>query len=325
MNIIKVIVCLLILILCPTFIACDCAGTNGDNNSNTSDIVDVWFDTASAKVFRQEDVQDKSLKKLSLTMAKNEYEGGQLFMYAKENVKEYKINASNLVSNNGIIDKSNIAFYNVKYISSSGVSNKYINESLPLDCEMPDALLPFATAEDYGENCIKKGNNQAIYIEIYVPSDTPAGKYFGTITLYVDGFDFKSDLTVTVHDYTLPDEPSTMNYMALWDNSQYNAAELDGTVEMETAYFEALLKYRMSSMLPFYGEGGTEKYVELLRKYYHHSGFCCYKFFYEATYSTYNDQLIAVNLPLLKEYLVAVVRASLENRVDYLSKAIFYF
>lgn len=320
----KIIVILLSLTLLfssvQLFVACDCS-----NKTSTSGGAEIWCESATAKIFRQEDVKDKSLKRLSLSMAKNEYEGGQLLIYANEDINEYRVSVSDLACGNGIIKNSNISIYNVKYINSDGVATKYLNESLPQGSEMPDALLPFDTAETYGENTIKKGNNQAVYIEVFAPATIPSGVYSGEITVYIDGYDYTLKMSVQVYDYVLPDEPSTMNYMALWDSSQYAAAELDSSTEMETAYFEMLLKYRMSSMLPFYGEGGTAKYVELLRKYFHYSGFCCYKFFYESTYSVYKDDMIAVNMPLLKEYLMAVINASLEDRTDYLSKAIFYF
>ena len=287
--------------------------------------VDIWFDTATAKIFRQENVEDKSLKTLSISMAKNEYEGGQLLMYAKEDVNEYRVEVSDLVCGNNIIEKENVSIYNVKYINSDGVATKYLNDSLPQDSEMPDAILPFKTAEEFGENRITKGNNQAVYIEVYTPKTVPSGLYKGKIKLYVDGYDYYMTISVNVHDYVLPDEPSMMNYMALWDSSQFAAAELSSAPEMEVAYFEALLKYRMSSMLPFNGEGGIPRYIELLRKYYTSEGFSCYKFFYEPTHSVYNGEIIAVNLPLLKDYLKAVAKASIEDRVDYLKKAIFYF
>lgn len=322
-HFVKTISVILSIILC--FSVCTNLGCKESESEAKKDCVDIWFESSTAKIFREEDVADKSLKQLTLTMAKNEYEGGQLLMFAKENVNEYTVEVSDLINGNNVITKDNISIFNVKYISSEGVSTQYINESLPQGSEMPDAILPFKTACEFGENKIPKGKNQAVYIEVFAPSNIASGVYKGKITLYVDGYNYFANITVNVHDFVIPNEPSTMNYMALWDSSQYASTELDSSTEMDTVYFEKLLQYRMSSMLPFNGEGGTAKYVELLRKYYNWTGFCCYKFFYEPTYSTYNGEMIQINISLLKEYLTAVVKASLEDRVDYLSKAIFYF
>lgn len=297
----------------------------GSEKAETGGDVTVWAASSTEKIFRDERVEDTSQKTMRISMAKNEYEGAQLMMYSETDAGAYEVEVSDLVCGDHIISKDNIGIYNVKYISSTGIGSKYNNESLPAGSSMPDALLPFETAVEYGENILPKGKNQSVYIEVYTPPEAAAGTYKGTVRLTVGDYAYYMTVYVTVIEYLVPDNPSTKNYFARWGREHYVSAELDCTDEMDEKYFEAMLKYRMGSTLPFEGEGGTERYVELLRKYYDAPGFAAYKFFYEATYSVYNDILIAYNVPLCKEYLKAVIKASIEDGTDYLEKAFFYF
>lgn len=303
----------------PLFSAC-----NGGSDSGTK--LTVWAASSTEKIFREQSDVDVSQKAMRIQMARNEYEGAQLMMRAEtgENI-EYDVLVSDLVCGNYILSSDNVFLYNVKYISSVGIGQQYNNSSLPVGSSMPDALLPFETAIEYGENTISAGENQSVYIEIFAPKETAAGTYTGIVTLVADGYAYDMPLYVTVEDYKIPDSPNTKNYFARWGREHYVSAELNCTDEYDEIAFETMLRYRMSSSLPFEGEGGTERYVQLLRKYYNAPGFSAYKFFYEATYSVYNDMLIAYNVPLCKEYLMAVIEASIEDKVDYLEKAFFYF
>lgn len=301
------------------------SGCKSSKDKTNGEQITVWATSATEKIFRTQEVEDTSQKSMNITMSKNEYEGAQLMMRADFDVGAYNVTVSDLVLQNYVIEKENISIYNVKYISSAGIATKYNNDALPVGSSMPDALLPFDTAVEYGENVLPKDVNQSVYIEVYTNADTAAGQYKGTIKLTAGDYDYYMTLNVTVKDFVVPDEPSTKSYFARWGSEHISSAEGDSTDEFNEVLFQQQLKYRMGSTLPFEGEGGAKRYVELLRKYYHASGFSCYKLFYEATYSYYNDMLIAYNVPLMKEYLKAVIVASIEDKTNYLDKAIFYF
>lgn len=285
----------------------------------------IWTASSVDKTMREETPSDTSHKTLNIKMAKNEYEGAQLLMRSKEDIGAYNVVASDLTSGGNVISKDDISLYNVKYISSIGISSSINTPALPVGSSMPDALLPFETAVEYGENVLPKNVNQSVYVEVKTSKGTPSGVYSGVVTVYTKNLKHEVPLKVTVIDYLIPDESSTSNYFAQWGTEHFNSAELDGTDTMAEAYYETMLNNRMSSSLPFEGIGGPTRYVELLRKYYHHQGFSAYKFFYEATYSSFEGSLIPFNVPLFKEYLYAVAKASLEDRTDYLSKAFLYF
>ena len=257
-------------------------------------------------------------------MAKNEYEGAQLVLRSTVDVPAYDVTVSDLTQGSYAIPKENISLYSVKYISSVGINPTLNNDSLPVGSSMPDALLPLDVSKAYGENTFPKDVNQAVYLEVFAPKNAPAGTYTGSVTVRALSYALTLPLKVTIADYAIPDTPSTKNYFAQWGTEHYNSAEGDATAAT-TSYYETMLTLRMSAALPFEGVGGADEYVRLLRKYYNAPGFSSYKFFYEPTYSTFHEKLLAFNVPLVKTYLKAVAKASLEDRTDYLSKAFFYF
>ncbi len=287
----------------------------------------VWSASSVDRIERTDASVDTRQKKMKITMAKNEREGGQLMLRSSSDINAYNVTVSDLVSSNHryVIPKEDISIFNAKYTSSVGINQKYNNPSLPSGAIIPDALLPFDTAVEYGENTLPKDSNQSVYIEVNAGKNVMAGTYSGQIKVVADSYAHYIPLEVRVINYTIPDEPTTKNYFARWGTEHFNSAELDCGEEITTTYFETMLDYRMSSSLPFEGEGGPDRYVELLRKYYSAPGFSSYKFFYEATYSSYNDMSIAFNVPLCQEYLRKVIDASLEDNVNYLDKAFFYF
>ena len=242
---------------------CD-KGTDGQEKAVE---MTVFTAPATARVFRNIPVENPADTGISLVAARNEYEGAQIVMYSEERVNGYDVKVSDLVCGDWIIPAENASLYNVKYIDSTGISSSYNNESLPAGSQVPDALLPFATAVEYGENVVEAGCNQAVYVEYYIPKTAQPGIYEGTASILAAGYEYRVPVTISVRDFTVPDVSSTQSYFARWGREHYTSAELGISDEKDEVYYNALLKYRMGSTLPFEGEGGTERYVQLLRKY----------------------------------------------------------
>jgi len=58
-----------------------------------------------------------------------------------------------------------------------------------------------------------KGQNQAIWADVYVPKNIPAGKYSGKLRVLVKGgVSEQIPIIVTVWDFTLPDGPTHSNH-----------------------------------------------------------------------------------------------------------------
>lgn len=292
---------------------------------------EVWVTDSTATVFQNKGYTGKKQNGIALQMAKNEYEGGQIHMYAPTAVSSYDVEFSNLYSDVGVIPKENIEVYAAKYTVIDRVTpDDQTRGNVALETEVgdciPDALIPLSALKVYRENCIEKGNNQSLYFTVYADEYTPSGTYRGKAKIYMDGAVETIDVTCTVWDFVLPSQTQFQNFWGLFDRSEWGGIELDSSPEMAKKYFEFALKYRMNGdMLEFDGTGTAEDYVNLIKSYWNEYGFSSYRFHVEYKHSIYQGMSVDYNAQKLKEYLLAVIRASAEDKIDYLSKTYFYF
>lgn len=302
-----------------------CSSFTGAKTSSSE--LTLWYEASTVKLFQDDDGKTakaaKDKQTLKINMARNESEGVQMLMYAKKDIESYNVTISDLVSETGIIPAESVDIYQMKYQTVEG--NHSPGNPDFLSGEVPDPLLPMKTAVEYKENFIEEGKNQAIYLDVTTDSSTPAGLYTAVVTVETENDSYQMPMEVMVYDVTLPDTAKLKTAFSYFDRDSFATAELDGSDEQTTAYFETLLDYNMSSFLPYEGVGGAEAYVELVRKYYDYPGFNSYRLFYQIASAPYEEYNATYNAALLKEYIKAIAEASVEDRVNYLDKAYAYF
>lgn len=302
---------------------CGCADLS---TGQTGDLV-LWSEPSGIKYLQNDGGEavktagDKSV--LQVQMAKNETEAVQLMMYANKAVNCYNVEVSDLICGNAVIPAENVEIWDQLYQES-------VNTSRPGNPDyangfVPDPLLPMETAVAYGETAIEAGHNQAVLLDITTTAGTAAGVYTGTVTVTADEKVYEMPLEVTVHDIDLTGVEELRTAFSWFDRDHLASAELDSSDEIMKKYVDLMLKYNMSCKVPFEGNGGIERYVELIREYYFKDGFTAYALYYEPTGSGYDGTNTNVNLPLMKEYIRALAHASVEDRVNYLDKAYSYF
>jgi hypothetical protein len=181
--------------------------------------------------------------------AKNEQESFQVVVGAiSRNVRVTGAEITDLKSESGMIGKENITLYREEY---ARVRRSSPRAQLPPGL-YPDPLVPFlnpqtgkliepfnAYRKKWGEPFIKsgyemygvpfdvwKGQNQPIWVDVYIPSNAIAGIYKGTFTVTLANMpeQFGPDpaaletntvsvpVTVTVWDFTLPEGPTHRNH-----------------------------------------------------------------------------------------------------------------
>lgn len=321
MNFKRFIACMLGCILTLSLTACE------QKSKTNGDALTLWYEASTVKI-KQDDEGEavksaKQKKTLVIDMARNESEGVQMMMYAKKDISSYTVSVSELKCGEEVISSDAITIYQMKYQTVEG--NRTPGNQLFATGELPDPLLPFEKAVEYKETVIEKGDNQSIFFDVETAKETKAGIYKGTVTVKADGETYSMPMEVNVHDVVLADTAGLKTAFSYFDRDHFATAELDSSDEMTTTYFETLLDYNMSSWVPFEGEGGTEKYVELIRKYYNEPGFNSYRLYYQIASTAYNGIAVRYNAELLKQYIKALADASIEDRVDYLEKAYAYF
>lgn len=265
---------------------CACGG-------KTENHVEVWTCSSNTKVLRGRQY-DTGGKTFSIRAFRNESESAQIILSPERDVASYSIALSDLKSGEGeILKKENFSVYNQKYILVEKIIDTNINAT---GGWYPDAILPFETAVEYGENKITGGENQGIYITLKVPQEQPAGTYTGEFTVTADGETYAVPASVTVYDFTLPTATHVKSsYAILADEMAYG--ELDTSNEMLEEYYNFLLDYRVSAQeLPYATRGvlsdaTLDAWVEYALKYTQDERCSHFNMVYETT-SVNNDSYV---------------------------------
>lgn len=283
--------------------------------------VEIFSTYVTEKILQDVPVseENKQPARFSFSGAKGERETAQIILTPNYNIGSYSISASDLSGENGVFSAENFTIYHQKYIpvttGSDGLNSMLGN--------YPDALLPHEKAVEYGENHIDSGENQAIVIEVAIPSDQSAGVYSGAFSLLADGEEYLIGVSVEVYDVFLPETVSA-NSMFLIGREELIYGELDNSLEMYKKYCDTLLEYRITPYLLPVSQGDYTGYAAAVKEYYQNPAFTGYTVPAAYVYDSANACYI-LDKTTFKNYLTELVKISLEDGVNYLSKIRAYF
>jgi hypothetical protein len=220
--------------------------------------------------------------------AKNEYESFQVVIYAgpENHLKDVRVEITDLTGEKGTIGKENIAVFREAYVY---LPNSSPRAELPPGL-YPDPLLPFINPVT-GDSIkagrklkapvgqplrtprfaaypvdIFPGQHCIIWVDVYVPTESPAGLYKGSLSVMAqDGISASISIDLSVWDFTLPDVATHRTHLGhfsliskVWDiepeSEQYRNTEI--------AYCEELARHRVNppiphSLLPEVNEDGS--------------------------------------------------------------------
>ena len=301
---------------------------SGCNNEQTSEVqnsknknVKLWTAPSYIKIYQDTDYANEAEYSawynddaLNISMFINEKEGGQIILTPEYDVKEYTVSVSDLVGDNGKkISKESIAVYNQKYVDVMSNSKAHTNSTLGM---VPDAILPFEKAVEYGENTIAASNNQGVYIEID-SKDVTAGEYTGDVKLLVDEKAYNVKLTVEVWGAKVPEENHLKSSFLLRQKELLDN-EKDGTDEMYETYYEQFLDYRLN-ITKFTQSFDEQTYIDGLRKYYANPAVASLHFpRCEDSSRTNYDFVLAEN------WFKKIAELCFEDKTNYYSKLYYY-
>lgn len=254
--------CVLALGCVMTLSAAACSGgtglesdkdSNGGNPASTiepAEAVKVRGAYSTAKITRnvKESVPYEELDaSIDIEMMKNETEGGQLVITAKDKaVKSYFLTASDLTDGKGNkISKENIGVYHQKYMRINNESD-LLNKEYVAGDYVPDMLLPMETAKAYGENKIAAGENQGITVEVKTTGETVPGTYTGTFELEIDGEKKEIPVKVTVWDIEFEGKRDFQSSFLIYRNCML-AGEYEVSDEVVKRYEDFFLDYKVNS------------------------------------------------------------------------------
>lgn len=175
----------------------------------------VWTQSVAYKV--QPSTAAGPDSALLLEGARGSWEAGQIVVRAEGgSLAGVGMTASDLLDGAGhVIGAANLTFFREAFIDFTGVDaaggNLPVPGSSPTgDGRVPDPLIPFT--DPYGGTPlgapfgVAAGQNQPVWVDVFIPPATPAGTYTGSVMVTATGLGpVAVPVTVTVWDLTLPD------------------------------------------------------------------------------------------------------------------------
>lgn len=262
------------------------SNSSGSSNSAVEENVgyNIWTTYNTTKVLRDVELSGdyvKMDKGIHVKMAKGEGEMGSLYITTgTKGVDRFDLVPQTLTNENG--DEFSIEQMEVmaqRYIEISLKSRGNYLEEFPLGSYAPDAIVGMDLYKKAKENKIAPNSNQGITVDFKTTADTPAGVYTGTFQLVLDEEVIDIPVSVTVWDYTLPEDSTTASCILIYEN-QLVQGELTSVDEEVDAwyrvYYEQALEYKMNGYMVPESTKSPAKFVENVLRYYDHPNFNTY-------------------------------------------------
>jgi hypothetical protein len=158
-----------------------------------------------------------------VSAGRGEYEAFQVVVQgAKGGLTNVNVTASDLVGPSGQrIAASNLSLFRERYIEIPRPSQSRGRRNPSLGAgTYPDGLVPFKTASGANASAapfaVAEGENQPIWVDVYVPRGTVAGAYVGTLAVTSDQGRASVPVRLTVWDFELPLRPSLRSSFGVW-------------------------------------------------------------------------------------------------------------
>ncbi|HEX8789501.1 MAG TPA: glycoside hydrolase domain-containing protein [Polyangiaceae bacterium] len=172
--------------------------------------------------------------------ARSEYESFQIVVQAPAaGLTHANVTVSDLAGPGGAtLAASNVALFREQYATVTSSSPDWGGSNRPLGAgEYPDGLIPFVDPSTgkslYGGTAsivaapfsVAAGQNQPIWVDVYVPPGTRAGAYSGTYSVSSDQGTFSGKVAVDVWAFTLPAKPTLKSSFLFWNSVPQAAHE----------------------------------------------------------------------------------------------------
>ena len=246
--------------------------------SSAADMIDLTALNSTERIGQSQEPYGAAA--VEIKAARNEVESFQLVVAApKENISVVEVEISDLAGPGGSkIAKKNIKLFREEYVRVRMSSPR---AELPPGL-YPDPLVPFVNPETgkpieplnqrrerWGEPIkttgydmyavpfdVFKGQNQALWVDVHVAKDVPAGTYAGQLSVRAKGgISEHIGVTVTVWDFTLPDGPTHRNHFGSFSNVARSFNVKRGSErfkQIEMRYCRAMAEHRINPPIPGY-------------------------------------------------------------------------
>lgn len=158
----------------------------------------VWWCEWGWKVGRERPLPETTMHTVTLSAARGEYEPVQIVLRPQRDTTLRQVEISDLTQGKHRLPAKHITLREVAYVRVA-----HPTDWLGEPGDYPDPLPPLKTPLR-----LQAERNQPLWLTVYVPYGTPAGKYTGTIRLHTDHGVAQVPLMLTVYDFDLPRTPT---------------------------------------------------------------------------------------------------------------------
>lgn len=245
-----------------------CLSLVGCNNNKGTGEARLWRAYTTENLISDWDYDDKENSEndqyrdrdstLRFNCIKNENEGVQLMISAKEHINSFDFELPDVKGDRGIITKDHFSVAAAWYQDVGGTNEKYAYPGY-----YPDALIPLENYKFRRHNFIEKGRSQALYINLVTDKNTPAGTYKGTGVLTLDDKKYNVPFEVRVYDAEMPDECHQKSCYLIWYEEIQNGELKNSGPDMQMKYFDFVVSKRIApGTLPSGYESNFDLYID---------------------------------------------------------------
>lgn len=204
----------------------------------------VWWCDATHKVPRQRPLPTASAPAAQMSAARNDHEAVQVVVRSHTPLTGLIATASAFTGvNGGTIPAANVKVLRVFYhfvdhpTDNTGVRDWW-----------PDALPPLQKPID-----VAAGQNQPLWVLVYVPKDAKPGDYRGSLSLKADGWSAEVPLHLHVWNYTLPEKNHLATAFGLSPGMVFQYHNLKTEADRRKVldmYWQSFAEHRISTYDP---------------------------------------------------------------------------
>ena len=200
----------------------------------------LWWCDATHKIPPRRSLPTASSPAAELAAARHDFEAVQIVVRPEKTLKGLTATAGTLAGPNGAtIPADRIQILRVYYhlvdhpTDRTGVRDRW-----------PDALPPLAQPVD-----VPAGENQPLWVLVYVPKDAEAGDYSGNVSLKAEGWSATVPLRLHVWNFTLPEKNHSATAFGLSVGNVYRYHQLKTEADKRKVldmYFQIFSDHRIS-------------------------------------------------------------------------------
>ena len=290
---------------------------------------EIWGTYSTAKVGQDPDSKSTyavTAPEINVSMIKSETEGGQIIITAGKDINSFSLRSGELKTADGkAFPLSNVDIYQQKYIKVNKKTD--FNGVYSIGEYVPDMLLPMTISESYGENTVKKGDNQGIYVE-FDSTGVEDGLYTGNFVLDIDGEKTNIPVSVNVWNIEYTGRRTFKSCFVMYQSSLLRG-EFDTSDEVVNNYIDFFLDYKINTCLhnkrrndfDAYGESWLESVVRTKDNLNYNSVYIPYQF--PPSFNAYRGGVPTDETEECLKYVTALAKICTPDDM-YIDYAYFY-